>query len=146
MLYCFKFNLYWEGIVHDLDKFLPWRFVVYARYAWTNGERKALPEGLFIATEYSEFNEEWLKHRESNKHHWQYWVYGSLREMDSKSILEMYCDWMGAMRCKGEGYEELKVWYADTRGSRRINEKTLKVIDKLMQYKNEDHAVRNKKV
>lgn len=137
---------------------MPRRFIIYARYAWKNGEKNALPEGFTMKIKDSEFSREWFKHRTQNKHHWQYFVEKRLlREeglgglwnpdpMDSKSILEMYCDWMGAMRCKGQGYKELKVWYADTRESRRLNERTLEIVDKLMQYKNEDHAVRNKKM
>lgn len=145
MLYCFGLGLYWRGVVHDLDKFIPRRFVTYARYSWRIGERIALPEGLYLATDDMVFNAEWLKHRMNNKHHWQYWVYRrpEPEKMDSQSILEMYCDWMGAMRCKGQGYEELKVWYATTREPRKFEESTLRIVDKLMQYKDEDNAVRD---
>lgn len=142
MLYCFRFGLYCRGLIHDLDKFLLSSFIPYAEYAWRLGSGVSLPEGLYMESNNTEFNAQWLKHRKNSKHHWQYWAYGTPREMDSNSILEMYCDWMGAMRCNGKGYKELKTWYAETRESRRLNERTLEIVDKLMQYKNEERRVK----
>jgi len=97
---CFKMGLYWQGIVHDLSKYLPVEFFNSAKY-WTG---KKTP----IGTEKAEkgYSEAWLHHKGHNKHHWEYWVDWKngkrlLCPIPEKYIKEMACDMIGASKTYG---------------------------------------------
>ena len=97
MRYCFEFGLYWQGITHDWNKFLPSQFIPYARNFF--GERTREVK--------TSFKYAWLDHQNTNKHHWHYYVYidgdGELKPLDIpiNYIFEMVCDWRAAGKAKG---------------------------------------------
>lgn len=93
---CWKVGLYWQGITHDLSKFLPDEFIPNAKYlfadrfALSDDERKKIDEDHWQAA---------IIHQNRNKHHWQYW-FGfdhqgetMVLEMPEKCLKEMICDW-----------------------------------------------------
>lgn len=105
---CFKVGLYKQGILHDLSKYTPTEFLVGAKYyqgdrSPNNAEREAIG-----------YSSSWLHHKGRNKHHYEYWIDYSTKEipggmapapMPNKYIVEMLMDRIAA--CKvyhGEDY------------------------------------------
>ncbi|MCM1087550.1 MAG: DUF5662 family protein [Muribaculaceae bacterium] len=105
---CFKVGLYKQGLLHDLSKYSPSEFFVGARYyqgnrSPNNAEREAIG-----------YSSSWLHHKGRNKHHYEYWIDYSIRDikggmapapMPDKYIVEMLMDRIAA--CKvyhGEKY------------------------------------------
>lgn len=95
---CFKFGLYWQGIVHDLSKFNPVEFWTSCKYYQGNRspiEAEKLDKGYSMA---------WANHHNHNPHHWQYWLdYNDLQEpmpmkIPYKYVMEAIADWIGANR------------------------------------------------
>lgn len=86
----------WALIVHDLSKFSRTEFGAYARKFELKGE-KAEKGDL-------EFALAWLRHENSNAHHWGFWIArtgthaGRALPMPERYIKEMVADWMGAGR------------------------------------------------
>jgi hypothetical protein len=97
MIECFKFRLYWQGIIHDLSKYSITEFFISAKYfSGTKSpiENEKIEKGYSIA---------WLNHKAKNKHHWQYWtdfVDGNIITIPipEKYIKEMFCDLIGASK------------------------------------------------
>lgn len=98
---CFKVGLYKQGLLHDLSKYSPTEFLVGARY-WqgdrspNNAEREAIG-----------YSSAWLHHKGRNKHHYEYWIDYSTKEipggmapapMPKRYIVEMLMDRIAA--CK----------------------------------------------
>ena len=77
---CFKFGLYWQGITHDLSKFLPNEFFPYVNHFFGKQKRhvkkKQDATGYFkpAGTGEREFDLARLRHQKRNPHHWQWWI------------------------------------------------------------------------
>lgn len=98
---CFKVGLYWQGLCHDLSKYSPSEFWVGAKYyqgnrSPNNAEREAIG-----------YSSSWLHHKGRNKHHYEYWIDYSTKDikgglwpapMPKKYIAEMLMDRIAA--CK----------------------------------------------
>lgn len=110
--YCFKFGLYWRGLVHDLSKFLPSEWIAYREYFYNNPYNRKCVE--------ADFNYAWLFHQHRNRHHWQYWCLkedsGAIfaMEMPYVYIQEMVADWIAAGIAIA-GKLEVKEWYNKNR-------------------------------
>lgn len=65
---CFKFGLYWQGIIHDLSKFSPTEFIPSVKYY--SGVRSPIE----AEKEDKGYSMAWLHHKSRNKHHFWYWV------------------------------------------------------------------------
>ena len=115
MVECFKFEIFWRGITHDLSKLLPSEFIPYTKHFHGIEVREPLDE-------FYNFYMAWLHHIHRNKHHWQYWILNgsngeiiNITEMPNKYALEMVADWVGAGKAiKGRnvgGYDEVRKWY-----------------------------------
>ncbi len=97
---CWEYELYWQGLVHDLSKFSIVEFMPYVNFFY---ERKNVRDktGYYKPTDTGDkdFELAWLNHMHNNKHHWQYWCIASdsggidIRPMPHKYRLEMLCDW-----------------------------------------------------
>lgn len=112
MTECFRYGLYWQGLTHDLSKFLPSEFLPYANYFYGNGQtikRGRDKTGYYKPTDTGDkaFDFAWFLHQKRNRHHWQWWVLpedeGEVKvlEMADKYRLEMLCDWVGAGKAQG---------------------------------------------
>lgn len=106
MVECFKKGLIWQGLVHDMSKFLPSEFFAYAEYFYGSGKNLI------------DFDYAWLYHQRKEKHHWQFWILkyddGDLKvlEMPDKYIKELVADWSGAGKAQGHNKpHELQEWY-----------------------------------
>ena len=98
---CFRVGLYWQGLTHDLSKYSPTEFLVGAKYyqgtrSPNNAEREAIG-----------YSTAWLHHIGRDKHHYEYWIDYSTKEipggmapapMPDKYIVEMVMDRIAA--CK----------------------------------------------
>lgn len=146
-LECFRFGLYWRGIVHDLSKFRPCEWGPYVEYFYTDkqsregmeGQRQfglaeLAPWGFYVE---DRFDVAWLKHIHRNPHHWQYWI---LRKDDGNTIplpmpfeyvLEMVCDWRGAGRAI-HGKDETVKWYTKNRDKMVLHPQTRKEVETLL--------------
>ena len=122
---CFKFGLYWQGLIHDWSKFLPSEFFPYANFFYGSGKERS-------------FDVAWLLHQKRNPHHWQYWILredsGNVKyiEMPDKYIWEMIADWKGAGRAQRGGpdtWDETRLWYNKNKKSIRLNPNTRTFIE-----------------
>ena len=80
MKHCFAVGLYYQGVMHDMSKYMPSEFVAGCRYyqdgkrSPNNGEREA--KGYSYA---------WLHHKGRNRHHFEFWTDYSLDPVKTKA-------------------------------------------------------------
>ena len=98
---CFKVGLYRQGLLHDLSKYSPTEFIVGARY-WQGDRSPNNAEREKIG-----YSSAWLHHKGRNKHHYEYWIDYSTRDiaggmapapMPVRYVVEMFMDRVAA--CK----------------------------------------------
>lgn len=109
---CFKVGLYFQGIMHDLSKYMPSEFLVGARYfqgnrSPNNAEREAIG-----------YSSAWLHHKGRNRHHFEYWIDYSAMEikggmapapMPVRYVIEMFMDRIAASKVyEKENYNDAK--------------------------------------
>lgn len=102
---CFKFGLYWQGIIHDLSKFSPrefWTSVKYYQGTRSPIEAEKEDKGYSLA---------WLHHFHNNPHHWCYWIDFDMKQnltpykIPYKYMIESIADWIGAGKAyNGKNY------------------------------------------
>jgi len=139
LIECFKKRLYWQGIVHDLNKFKPSSFLPYARYFGGNILKGRDKTGYYkpYDTEDADFDMAVFHHVQSNKHHWQYWVKPKdkkgyiLLEIPEKYVKEMICDWKGAG--KAQGALDMHGWYIKNRRKLQLHPNTRKLVEFLLE-------------
>lgn len=109
---CFSVGLYYQGITHDLSKYMPSEFWVGANYfqgdrSPNNAEREAIG-----------YSSAWLHHKGRNKHHFEYWIdYSSIEikggmapaPMPIRYVIEMFMDRIAASKVyEKENYTDRK--------------------------------------
>lgn len=120
---CFKEGLYWQGIIHDWQKFLPYCFLAYAGFF-----------NIDKVTYQEQFNKAWLKHIHNSPHHWQYWQLkedsGLIQniEMPEKYWKEMICDWYGASIATGNGGRVIE-WYNSNKEKIQLHPSTRRKVE-----------------
>lgn len=133
-LECARFGLIWQGLTHDLSKFLPDEMIPYANYFYGGDTRKDRFYTPSQGTE--EFNYAWLKHQHRNPHHWQYYI---LQEDDggkfpmripTKYIFEMVCDWRGAGRA--QGFSDTLGWYRANKDKMVLHPDTRQLVEDIL--------------
>lgn len=104
---CFKVGLYWQGLTHDLSKYMPSEFLVGAKYyqgtrSPNNAER-----------EEKGYSSAWLHHKGRNRHHYEYWIDYSMKEIDGgmkpapmpvRYVIEMFMDRIAASKVYNKGH------------------------------------------
>lgn len=135
---CFKVGLYRQGILHDLSKYSPEEFLVGVKYyqgdrSPNNAEREAIG-----------YSSAWLHHKGRNKHHYEYWIDYSTKEikggmapapMPKRYIVEMLMDRIAA--CKtyhGSAYTEQDplAYYESGTNPPQLHPRTKKLLEKLL--------------
>ncbi len=146
---CFRNRLYWQGIIHDLSKFLPSEFVPYAEYFHNkDGSSKVVrgATGYYQAAETGdpEFTVAWLFHQNRNPHHWQFWILalddGGILSvpMPEKYAKEMVCDWVGAGKAQGhfsppdDPYNTTVSWYAKNKNKMVLHKDTREYVENMI--------------
>lgn len=96
---CFRVGLYWQGLVHDMSKYMPSEFLVGCKYyqgnrSPNNAEREC-----------KGYSSAWLHHKGRNKHHYEYWIDYDLKtpglagmKMPKKYVIEMFMDRIAASK------------------------------------------------
>lgn len=146
MLECFKRKMYWQGITHDLSKFLPSEWFPYARHFYNaDGTKKTVRDGTgyYKPTDTGDkaFDMAWFLHQKRNRHHWQWWVLpedgGGVKvlPMGFKYAKEMWCDWISAGRAQGvEDWYNPKRWYEKNRGKMQLCPATRSLVEFWLDY------------
>ncbi|MBE6978213.1 MAG: catalase [Ruminococcaceae bacterium] len=105
---CFQVGLYWQGLTHDLSKYMPTEFKVGAKYF--QGDRS--PNGA--ERDDKGYSEAWMHHKGRNRHHWEYWTdmhpetkrYEAI-PMPRKYLAEMVMDRIAACKTyRKENYDD----------------------------------------
>ncbi len=135
---CFRVGLYRQGLFHDLSKYSPAEFLVGARYyqgnrSPNNAEREAIG-----------YSSAWLHHKGRNKHHYEYWIDYSTRDvpggmapvpMPYKYIVEMIMDRIAASKVYlGGSYTDeapLTYYYGGT-DKAPIHEDTKRILEEML--------------
>lgn len=138
--YCFKFGLYWQGIVHDLSKFSLTEFWESARYY--DGSRSPIE----ICKEKNGVSKAWLHHKGRNKHHYEYWQdnfdSGTTHlRIPFKYVLEMCCDFLGAGKAyyrKDFTYLKEFYWWLDNIDKKKAMNEDAKMFVTIFFYRISD--------
>lgn len=135
---CFKVGLYWQGIIHDLSKYSPCEFLVGVKYyqgnrSPNNAEREALG-----------YSSAWLHHKGRNKHHYEYWIDYSTKNiaggmapapMPKRYIVEMLMDRIAACKIyNGKAYTSRSPleYYSQGREQAPIHPETKQLLEQLL--------------
>ncbi len=134
---CFKIGLYWQGILHDLSKYMPSEFFIGVKYyQGTRSPNNAEREDIG-------YSSAWLHHKGRNKHHYEYWVDYSASEsegmvpaqMPLRYVAEMFVDRVSASKVyRKDAYsnkDPLK-YYEAGKSHIVIHPKTRDVLEKLL--------------
>lgn len=112
--YCFKFGIWWRGIMHDMHKFTWVELYESVKYYTENGSPIPIAKkenGMSIA---------WMHHKNHplGKHHYEYWQ----DNFDSGRIslimpfvynLEALCDYLGACKTYGKLNDDKDVYESE---------------------------------
>ena len=135
---CFKVGLYKQGMLHDLSKYSLSEFLVGARYyqgnrSPNNAEREAIG-----------YSSAWLHHKGRNKHHYEYWIDYSTKDiaggmapapMPVKYVVEMLMDRIAACKIyNGESYtpKDPLAYYRKGRENAPIHPETRALLERLL--------------
>lgn len=135
---CFKVGLYWQGIFHDMSKYSPSEFWVGAKYyqgnrSPNNAEREAIG-----------YSSSWLHHKGRNKHHYEYWIDYSTKNipggmapapMPARYVVEMLMDRIAACKVyNGKDYTSASPWeyYKSGKEKAPLHPETRKLLEKLL--------------
>ena len=107
---CFRVGLYRQGLLHDLSKYSPTEFLVGAKYFQGNRSPNNAER------EEKGYSSAWLHHKGRNRHHYEYWIDYSTRnvpgglapvEMPAKYVAEMLMDRIAASKVyRGSQYTD----------------------------------------
>ena len=135
---CFKVGLYKQGLLHDLSKYSPSEFLVGAKYylgnrSPNNAEREAIG-----------YSSAWLHHKGRNRHHYEYWIDYSTKEiaggmapapMPVKYVAEMLMDRIAACKVyNGAQYTDAAplAYYSKGRENAFIHPQTKELLERLL--------------
>ena len=135
---CFKVGLYKQGLLHDLSKYSPAEFLVGIKYyqgnrSPNNAEREDIG-----------YSSAWLHHKGRNKHHYEYWIDYSTKEikggmapakMPEKYVVEMLMDRIAACKTyNGSNYTPKAplAYYMKGRENAPIHPETKALLENLL--------------
>ncbi len=135
---CFQIGLYWQGIMHDMSKYSPSEFIVGMNYY--QGDRS--PNNA--EREENGFSSAWLHHKGRNKHHYEYWIDYSTKNipggmapapMPDKYIAEMLIDRVSACKVyRKEKYTDKSPleYYLSGKDPAPLHKKTKSMLEKYL--------------
>lgn len=134
---CWRRGLYWQGIIHDHQKFHPIEFFAYALSYHGPYKYNERPEWLVKA-----YDKAWKHHVKHGSHHWEFWLRGNLAtEMPLKYASEMIADWVGVGYTK-YGEDESLAWYTKNRHRIKLHPNTRAYVERELNF---DKAEEEKK-
>ena len=136
---CFAVGLYRQGICHDLSKYSWTEFRVGAKYYQGNrSPNNAEREDIGYSTA-------WLHHKGRNKHHYEYWIDYSIKDvpggmapapMPKKYVAEMLMDRIAASKpYRGAAYTDQDPlhYYLSAKEPPMIHPETKALLETLLQ-------------
>ena len=141
--HCFAVGLYWQGLTHDLSKYMPSEFIVGAMYY--QGDRSPNT----AEREATGVSKAWLHHKGRNKHHLEYWIDYSLESngkmdgirMPVRYVAEMVCDRIAASKTyRGDKYTDADpyIYYEKSRDHYMIHPETDALLEKFLRMLKEN--------
>ena len=120
ILHCKKAGILWQGLFHDLSKYMPAEFMAGAKY-YTDGTKSPNE----TEREVFGYSPAWLHHKGRNRHHFEYWTDYSKKEgkvvpveMPKNWIKELLCDRIAASKIyQGKAYTDSHPLAYYTRGN-----------------------------
>lgn len=135
---CFSIGLYRQGICHDLSKYGPTEFLVGVFFYQGNRSPNNAER------EKKGYSSSWLHHKGRNKHHYEYWIDYSVKDIEGgmspvpmpiKYILEMMMDRIAASKVYAKenytNHHPLE-YYKSGREFAPLHEKTRKTLELLL--------------
>lgn len=120
--YCFKFGIWWRGIMHDMHKFT-W-VELYESVKYYTGQGSPIP---IAKKENNGISVAWLHHKNHplGKHHYEYWQCGFDKGRRSLIMpfvynLEALCDYLGACKTYDSIKKDEDVYVAELKFWREI--------------------------
>lgn len=106
--HCFRAGIGWQGLFHDLSKYLPTEFLPGARYYQGTRSPTERERELFG------YSAAWMHHKGRNRHHYEYWVDLNMQTkryepvpMPVRYVKEMFCDRVAASKIyQGKSYTD----------------------------------------
>ncbi len=138
---CFQQNLFWQGLLHDMSKFLPSEFFPYANYFYGSkpNDRDKNQYRKSTTTSDKVFDLAWLSHQKRNRHHWQWWVLPEddggtkLLEMPTQYLMEMLCDWHGAGKAVGRTFSDFR-WWTENKSKIQLHPTTKANVEEILKW------------
>ncbi len=133
---CWKANLYWQGIVHDLSKYSPTEFFESVKFF--TGDKSPIDNCKAVHG----WSKAWMHHKGRNRHHFEYWtdyIPHTKKMMPIKMpkifVLEMFCDRVAASKIyQGDSYTDSHPleYFLRSKGTRFIHPETSDYLEKLL--------------
>lgn len=123
--YCFKFGIWWRGIIHDIHKF-SWT-ELYESVKYYTGTCSPIP----IAKKENGVSMAWMHHKNHplGKHHYEYWQDNF--DTGRKSLimpfvynLEALCDYLSACKTYGNLDDDIEVYKSELKFWKEIGRKS----------------------
>lgn len=133
---CFRAGIGFQGLFHDLSKYMPAEFLPGVRYF--QGDRS--PNEMERET--IGYSNAWMHHKGRNRHHYEYWNDYNPKtkrieavKMPTRYFVEMVCDRIAASKIYyGENYtdESSLNYYLRKKGKMFINAETERDLEKIL--------------
>lgn len=133
---CFKAGIGFQGLLHDLSKYMPTEFFYGCKFYQGN---RSPNEG---EREDHGFSYAWMHHKGRNKHHFEYWTDYDPKtrrmepvKMPLRYVKEMFCDRVAASKIyMKDSYTDSSPleYYMRAKGIRKIHPDTAELIEKLL--------------
>ena len=132
----FKAGIFFQGLRHDLSKYMISEFIYGAKYY--QGNRSPNEQERFLFG----YSKAWLHHKGRNKHHFEYWTDYNIKtkkitpvKMPWKYVVEMFCDRVAASKIyQGENYNVSHPieYFLKSKATRMIHPETSDEIEELL--------------
>ncbi len=132
----FKAGILWQGLRHDLSKYMLSEFISGAKYY--QGTRSPNEEERVLFG----YSKAWLHHKGRNKHHFEYWTDYDMKtklispvKMPWKYVVEMFCDRVAASKIyQGKNYTDNHPieYFKKSKSTRMIHPETSEEIEELL--------------
>lgn len=134
--HCIKAGIFWQGLKHDLSKYMPSEFFVGVKfYQGNRSPNEAEREAYGYSTA-------WMHHKGRNRHHFEYWTDYNPQtkqvepvEMPLKYVKEMFCDRVAASKIyMGDKYTDSAPlgYFLRSKSRRVIHSKTSDLLESLL--------------
>ena len=134
--HCKKAGILWQGLFHDLSKYMPSEFFCGIKYYQGDKSPNDMERRVHG------YSSAWMHHKGRNRHHFEYWTdynpetgrYGPVK-MPMRYVKEMLCDRLAASKIyQGDKYNESHPieYFERGRNNRLIHPETSDFLEKLL--------------